>query len=59
LIELQIYWRYTPPALLKSSIDFVIQLKAYQAKKPAVVVIPSLIPVIDFLVTNSNINLSN
>jgi len=27
LIVLQIYWRYGPPALLKSSIDFVIQLK--------------------------------
>jgi hypothetical protein len=27
LIVLQIYWRYRPPALLKSSIDFVIQLK--------------------------------
>ena len=27
LSVLQIYWRYRPPALLKSSIDFVIQLK--------------------------------
>jgi hypothetical protein len=27
LSVLQIYWRCRPPALLKSSIDFVIQLK--------------------------------
>jgi hypothetical protein len=27
LIRLQIYWRDSPPALLESSIDFVIQLK--------------------------------
>jgi len=27
LIVLQIYWRYRPPVLLKSSIDFVVQLK--------------------------------